>query len=42
MDETPPSAVSIQWRTTPDETQDLHSIPLFQLPLVELLTIEDF
>jgi hypothetical protein len=29
MDETPPFALTIHWRTAADEAQYLHSIPLF-------------
>jgi len=42
MDEYPPSALSIPWRTAADKTQDLHSIPLFQTPMIELFSIQDF
>jgi hypothetical protein len=42
MDETPPSALNIHWRTAADETQYLHSISLFQTSVIEVLAIHNF
>jgi hypothetical protein len=42
MDKTPPFALNIHWRTAADEAQYLHSIPLFQTSVIEVLAIHDF
>jgi hypothetical protein len=42
MDETPPFALNIHWRAAADEAQYLHSIPLFQTSVIEVLAIHDF
>jgi len=42
MDETPPFALNIHWRTAADEAQYLHSIPLFQTSMIKVLAIHDF
>jgi len=42
MDETPPFALNIHWRTAADEAQYLHSIPLSQASVIEVIAIHDF
>jgi len=42
MDETPPFSLNPHWRPATDEAQYLHSIPLFQTSVIEILAIHDF